>query len=280
VFQEKIRMSKRKARQQKMAAAAVINARRKRKVVALVALVLCLSLAGGILARWRAARLRAALTPALTPSTAPGSPSKEYIYAGGRLIATEEPTQGISPAPTALVATASSTTQVNISWTAPTGAVDHYQVERSQNGSSFTVLSGNPTATSFTDSTASASTAYLYRVRAVDAANNLSAPSAVDLATTIIFTDDPLVASTSTVVGTTIMARHLVELRQAVNAVRALAGLSAAIWTYPDPVSVPEAQRRPIYGDDVRDLRTNLDQALSTLGIPVTTYTNPDLGQG
>ena len=56
----------------------------------------------------------------------------------------------------------------------------------------------------------------LYRVRGVDANNNVSAYSNVDLATTILFTNDPLIAGV-----TVVKAQHFTELRSAVNAVRA-----------------------------------------------------------
>jgi hypothetical protein len=42
----------------------------------------------------------------------------------------------------------------------------------------------------------------------------------------ITFTDDPLTTGV-----TTVKAQHLQELRQAVNAVRGVAGLTAATWT-------------------------------------------------
>src|ERR1051325_823840 len=89
-------MLKRKARQLKRAAAVSATASRsKRNIVAVVALLLCLSVASGILARWRASHFAARLRPvaATAPTTASGSnPSKEYIYAGEKLVATEEPT--------------------------------------------------------------------------------------------------------------------------------------------------------------------------------------------
>ena len=77
-----------------------------------------------------------------------------------------------------------------------------------------------------------------------------------------------------------IQAVHLVQLRQAVNAVRALAGLSAASWTYPDPVSSPPEQRRRIYLEDVTELRSRLDDALSILGLSQPYPTDPPLARG
>ncbi len=88
-------MSKRKARQQQVAAVTALASRKKRRIAAVIALLLCLGLAGGIFAQWRAARIvgmNALLVSPSPPPPPPSSPSKEYIYAGGRLLATEEPT--------------------------------------------------------------------------------------------------------------------------------------------------------------------------------------------
>ena len=53
--------------------------------------------------------------------------------------------------PTNLTVTATSDTTVSLSWTAPAGFVDHYQVERSTNVTGSFVFLANATATSFND---------------------------------------------------------------------------------------------------------------------------------
>ena len=77
-------------------------------------------------------------------------------------------------APTNLTATAASSTQINLSWTASTDnvGVTGYRVERCQGSgcSSFAQI-GSPAGTSFNDSGLLASTAYSYSVRATDAAD-------------------------------------------------------------------------------------------------------------
>ena len=103
--------------------------------------------------------------------------------------------------------------------------------------------------------------AYLYKVRAINAGG--SADSAPDLATTVIFTDDPLVAG-----STIIKAVHLAELRTAVNAVRALAGLAAATFT---DAATPGVIVKAVH---INELRTDLDQAMSALGFPTGGYTD------
>ena len=172
-------------------------------------------------------RVRALFISPPPPIPPPNSPSKEYIYAGGRLIATEEPNPLV--APTSLVADTFSGTQINLTWAAAPNA-HHYQVERAPNlGGTFTVVNSNVATTSYTDNTVTAVNAYLYRVRSADSVGNLSAPGNLDVATAITFTDIPLTVNT-----TLIKAQHVTELRQAVNAVRATANLTAATWTVAD----------------------------------------------
>jgi len=90
--------------------------------------------------------------------------------------------------PANLNVTVVSTSQVNLSWTASTDnvGVTGYKVERCQGAScsNFTQIAAT-TATTFNDTGLTASTSYSYRVRASDAAGNLSAPSNVGAATTL-----------------------------------------------------------------------------------------------
>jgi len=90
-------------------------------------------------------------------------------------------------APTGLSATATSSTQINLSWSAATDnvAVAGYRVERCQGSlcSNFAEVA-QPSGTSYSDIGRTASTSYSYRVRAVDAAGNLSPYSGTATATT------------------------------------------------------------------------------------------------
>ena len=91
-------------------------------------------------------------------------------------------------APGSLTATAVGATQVNLAWTAATDnvGVAGYQVERCAGvGCSTFVLLVSPTGTSASDTGVGPATSYSYRVRAVDAAGNLSAYSATASATTL-----------------------------------------------------------------------------------------------
>ena len=169
-------------------------------------------------------------------------------------------------APDNLVATATSTSSVSLSWSAGSGSIDHYEIQRatSVNGP-FTTLP-NTTSTSFTDSSLSSTTTYIYRVRAVDAGGNYSGFSNTDIATTVVFTDDPLV------VGVTIVkAQHVTELRAAVNAVRAAAGLSAATWTDSSLAGIN------VKGVHISELRSNVNAARTVLGLSNNAYTDPTL---
>lgn len=252
------------------------NLRRARAAV-IVPLALCVIAAGAASLRWEPVRHAVGLNPAAEPAAqatpTPLQLAKEYVYAGGRLVATEEPSPA-GPPPTNLVATQSPTVaaQVNLSWSAPaSGAVDHYEIGRKGSvGDQPTVVGSTQGAlTSFADA-AAPDTAYLYAVRAVFMGGGRSDFSNTDLATTVIFTDDPLVGSSDAhpPAATIIKATHLNELRRAVSAVHALAGLGpVTTWAYANPVSDPPGQRRVIHIEDMQELRTYLNPALSALGL-------------
>ncbi|NOT59851.1 MAG: hypothetical protein HOP19_06450 [Acidobacteria bacterium] len=86
-----------------------------------------------------------------------------------------------------------------------------------------------------------------------------------------IFTDDTLVAGV-----TTAKAQHIIELRQAVDALRVVAGLSAAVWT--DATLSPASTI--IKAVHITELRTNLENAAALLGYAAGSYTDPGLGGG
>jgi hypothetical protein len=210
-----------------------------------------------------------------------GSPSKEYIYAGGRLVATEEPASSGCVSPPSpgntLVATAQTATSVVLNWAVSQGA-HHYEVQRRQSiavGSDWAPLTPNPQNNTFTDNDVFENTAYLYRVRAVDAAGACpSSYSNTDLATTTIFTDDLLVAR-----ATIIKAVHLTQLRTAINAVRTTAALAVFNWTDPPATDTP-GLGVVIKKDHIQKLRDNLNPALSALGLSTPGYTDPTLVAG
>lgn len=81
-------------------------------------------------------------------------------------------------------------------------------------------------------------------------------------ATTIAFTNDPLSA------GVIVKAIHLLELRAAVNNLRARAGLPAA--TFSDAEITNSIRVRPVH---ILELRSALDEARRVLGLTPLTYT-------
>jgi hypothetical protein len=205
----------------------------------------------------------------LLPISPPNQPSKEYIYAGGKLIATEEPAITLF-APNSLSALTISNEivpRVSINWSSVTGAT-HYEVERrSDVNASYSPVASNVSGTTFNDTNVNALTAYLYRVRAVDAQGNVSSYSNVDLATAIVFTDDSLVSQ-----STLVKAAHITELRQAVDAIRTMAHLPATNWGG----SITQFQTQ-IEAAHVQDLRVSLSEGLSALSLPPCSYTDNSL---
>ena len=84
--------------------------------------------------------------------------------------------------PTGLSATAVSASQINLSWTASRDnvAVANYRVERCQGATCTTFVQlGTPTGTTYNDTGLTTATTYRYRVRAADAAGNLSGYTAI-----------------------------------------------------------------------------------------------------
>lgn len=164
-------------------------------------------------------------------------------------------------APAGVNAVASSATQVQVSWNAAAGATS-YEIFRRAPGGSF-VSRGTSVTTSFIDA-ASSNTAYLYRVRALNAGGS-SGDSAYDLATTVMFADDPLAP------GGIVRAVHLSQLRTAVSAVRAQATLAPATYTDAAAAGVM------VKAVHITELRTALDGAMASLGLTTGGWTDASL---
>jgi chitodextrinase len=123
-------------------------------------------------------------------ATAPLSPRGSWIMqlvafraATGATADTQPPT-----APGDLGATAASSSQINLAWTASTDnvGVTGYRIERCQGAgcTNFAQVAAAGTGTTYSDTGLSTTTSYTYRVRAIDAAGNLSGYSATASATT------------------------------------------------------------------------------------------------
>lgn len=236
------------------------NLRRGMTKTILVAVALCLVATSAVVSRHESLRRTLGLSSAVTPAQqSPGtlSLSKEYIYSGGRLIATEEPSAPASTAPTKL--SAGSSSPINLKWLHPTagGTVDHYVIER--RGSDSTQRMNGTAAATFLDHSAPANKVYNYRVQAVFTSGITSDYSNADIATTIAFEDDPIKPG-----ETIIRAQHINQLRYAVNDAYVMAGLNSITWSVPAPTSGSE-----IKAEHVQDLWSYLRSARSALGLPL-----------
>lgn len=168
-------------------------------------------------------------------------------------------------APAGLTATATSTTTVNVMWQ-PVPA-DHYEIFSRSNSAPF-ALRGMSGTNQFADSGLTPATTYLYEVRAV-ASGAMSAFSNIDLATTVMFTDDP-----PTVGSTAVKAIHLNELRQAVSAMRMTAALPAVMFT--DSITEMVTTIRAIH---INQLRSALTEARTAFNL-ATGYTDDPVAAG
>lgn len=185
--------------------------------------------------------------------------TQSAVFPGPRLVATD--------APANLVVSATSNASISLSWSAPAASVTSYQVERSDNIFGTFVFVGSTGGTTFSDSTVTSLRAYLYRVRAVLTGGSQSYPSNIALGTAISF-------EFSQLQNQPIKARHLNDVRTAINAVRAVANLSPATWTHSPPDGLA------IQASDVQELRDRLTEALTALDIPVDSYQDPILNTG
>jgi hypothetical protein len=164
----------------------------------------------------------------------------------------------------ALTITNSPSPSVTVTWNAVNNAA-YYQVERAadKNGP-FTQVGSNVNQTTLNDTSVSSVVAYLYRVRAFDAGGNPSPYSSVDLATAISFADDTIGSQ-----STLFKAAHVNQLRQAIDAIRAMAHLSAFNWGGNLTQFSTEIQ-----ATHIQDLRVALNQALTDLNLAPCSYTD------
>lgn len=165
-------------------------------------------------------------------------------------------------APTGVTATATATTTVQVVWNSVVGAAS-YNVYRSTDGTNYSPA-GSTTAptTTFNDTGRSPNTSYLYTVRAVSGSE--SGDSNRDLATTVIFIDDPLVQF-----STLIQAVHITQLRTAVDAVRAMTSLGAGSYTTDPTINVGSTTAKAAH---ITELRTALDAGRSNLTLSAQSY--------
>ena len=114
-------------------------------------------------------------TVTVTPTDASATPSTSRPTASGARIRPRRCTTGLTATPV-------NPTTVNLAWNASTDAVGVTAYDITRNGEPLTTVAG--TATTFSDSTAAASSTYGYAVRVRDGAGNASAYSPTVSATT------------------------------------------------------------------------------------------------
>ena len=161
-----------------------------------------------------------------------------------------------------------SASEVSATWSAVTGATSYVLFRSSNNGPFVVVPTPIGTATTFNDTGLAPDTAYVYFVCATDGSNT-SLSSRRDVATTIVFLDDPVVPGL-----TLIKATHISQLRTAVNALRIAAGLELANFT---DSSLDGKSVKVVH---ITELRSNVDQARTRLGLAAMAYTGMSLTAG
>jgi ELWxxDGT repeat protein len=153
--------------------------------------------------------------------------------------------------------------KVSVTWTA-NAAADHYDVIRIHRGQWFPLAT--VTGTSFVDTDElTPGRAYLYTVRAYDAAGNTIGYGSADLVTTILFDDDPLVVR-----GTLVRRGHIDQLLAAADALRWFADNVEP----PAITPVPTPPGAPIRASDILDLRIEFTALRRRLGLPDITWTD------
>lgn len=198
-------------------------------------------------------------------------------FYGGSLYAAAAMETYVAPV---LSGTAASDSSVELSWT-QTGEAPAYRIERSldKSWSSYTVFTSESTWFRDAGVTRGATgTAYLYRVCASDGANGCSSPySNVALGTAYSFFEPTLYTHAEDPArATTIKARHVTDLREAVNAVRRAALLPEASWQTSGS-SLPGAIIRASH---VQELRDRLAEGLASIGIAVGAFEDATLLTG
>lgn len=150
---------------------------------------------------------------------------------------------------------------INLNWTGVPDAVDY---EAEINGY---VLDLRTSGTSGGIYGLSEPACYAVRLRAVSLSGQRSGWSGRDIATSIIFSNDPLISG-----ATLTKAAHLNELRAAVDTVRSAAGLPAYSFTN---TIAPGTLVRAMH---MLELRNALNDALNALGLAAVVFPDPAAG--
>jgi hypothetical protein len=152
---------------------------------------------------------------------------------------------------------------VHLSWTEPLNMiVDHYEVKRGSTLANLSTVYPNEHGTTKDDTGLQSGVhTWIYRVTAVGTSS--TSDSAITIATTIKFDDDPIVPFV-----TPILAHHTEQLRRSIDAIRTAAGLAVTNWM--DGTSF---HGTIVKTQHVTQMQGQLDEALSQLNLVSAPYT-------
>lgn len=171
------------------------------------------------------------------------------------------------PAP-GILATGSANGSATISWNAVPAVAGYEVFRKDAHGAAWALVHNTATGTSFVNGGLTAGATYLFRVRAYDATGTRSADSNYELATTIDYADPLLTTSTL------VRAKHIVEVRKAVNAVCVFAGSTICPAPPFTAGNVDEAQvaTQPIRASDFAAVENQLVSLRSAIGAAPATF--------
>jgi hypothetical protein len=165
-------------------------------------------------------------------------------------------------APPAFAATGQ-VNHVDVTWQA-VQATASYELLRTAANEPWHVVA-TTYAPAFTDLAVVSNAAYVYRVRALNALGQRSPDTLPDAATTVVFSDDPVVPA-----ATKVRATQVNELRTAVDALRSVAALAPASGSSVAAYSI-------IHAADVEQLRSGVAEARQQLGLAAIAFSDSPL---
>jgi hypothetical protein len=168
------------------------------------------------------------------------------------------------PPVTGVVATATSSTNVQVTWSGSCATT--CRIYRSRFNDKLTYDLAGSGISPFVDLGVTAGHAHLYKVRAFNGTESVD--SNTDLANTTMYTNT-IVAGTSV-----IQAADINQMRDAADAVRTLAGMPAGAYTWGSGSPARITAGTVIHAADILQLRTNLDDAYFGLFSVHLTFTN------
>jgi hypothetical protein len=194
--------------------------------------------------------------------TAPGTSSQSI-----RLTSIQEAIS-TGPIPAPVISAVGTSASVTVSWQAVAGAAD-YEVYRKISAAGSWMNQGISSSTNYPDASVEPGKTYLYKVLAVGANGQKSADSNIDLATTVSFTDPVLTAG-----STFVKARHIVEVRAAINAICTFAGAGLCASLPYDATALNETalSGTPVLASQFTDMQNRIVSLRTAVGAEPATF--------